>query len=49
MLPNIIICLSLSINPVFSTVSNKPLYVKKMGVIASSDTNLEKKILFRVI
>ena len=49
MLPNIIICLSLSINPIFSTVSNKPLYVKKMGVIVSSDTNLKKEILFRVI
>jgi hypothetical protein len=49
MLPNIIVCLSLSINHVFSTVSINHYMSRKMGVIASFETNLEQKIPFRVI
>lgn len=43
MLPNKLICLSFSNNPIFSTVSTNHYMPKEIGFKVPSYTNLEKK------
>ena len=49
MLPNKLICLSFSNNPIFSTVSTNHYMPKEIGFKVPSDTNLEKKYHLELI